>query len=252
MNMLNFNPSAWRGCLPSRVRLNRMPNFTGMVQAGDSSLGDWTPYVVPSEQQNGGSCSAHGNGNWWEAMIRFGHGRVAIPYGYQLDTDLAYLRARQEFYGDQDLNGGLTIPQGFGGLKLMGWIPDDAEMVEVDRSWEARSEALLMAPLIVGQHLHAGWGDPSPENGCLDHAYTPTVADGYHCTVHLKNVEKDQVKFVVGQNSWGPTWAWNGLYLQSDTEFQRDVMPFGVYTIILPANWLAFDGWKQGLVRDKS
>ena len=251
---MNVRPlSQWRGCLPAQSRTARKVGSGAgrlMVQGGAEGSADWVQTAVPCEQQNGGSCVAHGWANWLEHMLRRTIGRDAIPPGMQLDGDALYLEARRWFYRDEDLNGGLAIPQGFEAMKLMAWIDDDSELVEVDASFDARNEALRGSPLVVGHHVHHGWENPSPVNGCLNHYYAPTVEDGYHCTLEIGQRVQAGNRFAVRQNSWGKLWGWHGLYLQSEDEDQRDIMADGPYTAILPATWLQQGGWKQGLVRD--
>jgi hypothetical protein len=146
-----------------------------------------------------------------------------------------------------DLDGGLTIPEGFRAMLDMGIYPPETQLVEVPNDWENVGAALLQSPLVQGHHIHDGWFNCA-ENGCLDHTGSPKKSDGYHCTVRLARNVQDDRKFYGSLNSWGNTWGWHGRFVMTVDEDAEGAMEDGPYYARLLDGWQQWEGWQKWVV----
>lgn len=243
-----FNPANWQGALPDPFHGEASQVFETNSPFEDIPLYCWFRYCLPTFNQKGPSCVGQGWANWLELMIRRYISPQAFRLGEQISGEMIHAKGRDMFWnGDQD--GGLLLPQGFEAMKALGLIPDGSKLFAIKPDWRSRAAVLAVTPLVQGHHVHAGWADPDPKSGCIDHAPVPTDADGYHCTLQIGQLVQEETKYNVSQNSWGPDWAWHGLFLMTEAEDKATRMPDGPYTIVLPDGWRSFDGWRKGVVR---
>jgi hypothetical protein len=168
--------------------------------------------------------------------------------GDQISGEMIWKRGREMFHRG-NMDGGLELPQGFEAMRDLGLIPPESQLLAISPDWASVGYALLSTPLVQGHHVHQGWENPDPKSGCIDHAYAPTAADGYHATLRIGRLVQDGTKFYVNLNSWGPAWGWYGLYIMTEAEDQEGRMPDGPYTANLPAGWTSWEGWKKGVIQ---
>jgi hypothetical protein len=243
--MINTDPAYWNGC----TRGNRPPVRFGESNREDVPLRNWISRCVPSYNQRGDSCVGEGWANLLEAILREYVDPDAIPNGYQLDGYKIYWKAKQMFYNGC-LAGGLLIPEGFEAMKELGWIPRDSILVTVPQDWISQGEALLIAPLVVGHIVHAGWFRPSRTSGCLDHDYPANSMGGGHCTCRVgRHIQTDH-KFYSGLNSWGQYYAWNGVFMMDEAMDQLTALD-SPHSLAIPGGFARLrdvEGWKAGLI----
>lgn len=203
----------WCGAIdrPGQIMVSSDSSASNVREVG------WFEWCLPTYSQNGESCVGHSWANWIECVARKRMGDSFIPRGLQVNGEAIWKRGREMFWGG-DMTGGLYLDQGCLAAVDLGILPPLATPVRVDRTVSAQSMQLTRTPLVVGHAVHAGWFNPSQENGCIDHAPRPTGADGYHATLRVGLLLQNGVWFFAGQNSWGAEWGWRGYFLMTAAE----------------------------------
>jgi hypothetical protein len=185
--------------------------------------------------------------NWLELMLRRYVGSRIFVAPQQISGEMIWKKARQMFYKG-DLTGGLELPEGFEAMKELGFIPDDSMLMNIKPDWNSVGFALLSTPIVQAHHIHSGWANPDPVNGCIDHSGHPTTSDGYHATLRVGQIKQEGTPFYVSQNSWGMDWGWKGLFCMTSTEDAEGLMPDALYTANMPSGWTSWEGWKKGVI----
>ena len=241
--MLNRNPQYWAGAIDRDI-----PVFSGADnRAADIRETTWFRWCIPTYNQQGDSCVGHSWANWIECMLRRKIGLDAIPRGMQMDGQAIWRRGRELFW-EGKLNGGLFLDQGCLAAVDLGILSPSAKPVRVDRVISAQALQLVKTPLVVGNAIHAGWFDPSPENGCIDHAPRPD-GTGYHATLRVGILYQGNCWYFAGQNSWGSDWGWRGYFLMTTSEDQEGAMNDSPWTCEDPAGPIFGPKWKDHLVK---
>ena len=241
--MIDQNPRIWCGALDRDVPIDT---------AGDSRAADirevtWFQWCLPTYSQLGDSCVGHSWANWTECMLRRKFGLNVIPSGMQLDGHAIWKRGREMFWGGK-LTGGLYLDQGCLAAIDLGVLSASAKPVRVDRVVSAQSLQLRQTPLVVGHAVHAGWFNPSSENGCLDHAPRPD-GQGYHATLRVGVLLQNCSWYYAGQNSWGSDWGWRGYFLMTTAEDNEGTMQDSPWTCADPDGPLFGGSWRKFLVK---
>lgn len=239
-----FRPSDWSGALPTGYLFP--PTSTLVAGDADPPVSDWIAFCQPTYSQHGPSCVGHAWANWMEAMIRrYVPGK---PLGrMQIDGHAIWLRARERFYASNP-DGGITLPQGFAAAKDLGILPLHAQLLAVPHHWPSVGWALTRTPIVQAHHVHQGWVTPSRVNGCLDHAQSPTAADGYHATLRAGRIAQEGRRGYINLNSWGAQWGWHGCFVMTVEEDAEGLMPDGLYTASMPDGWETDTGWQKHLI----
>jgi len=239
-----FNPRLWTGAIADHTK---SPALIASAGIPDAPLLCWFRQCLPTYNQNGPSCVGHAWANWLELMLRRYSETEPFQPGEQISGEHIWLRGRDMFYTNR--KGGLTIRQGFEAMRNLGYIPPEATLLAVLPNWICVGYALQSTPLVQAHNVHPGWDQPDPASGCIDHSYTPTVADGYHATLRIGRLVQNGKRFYVGQNSWGPNWGWHGLFVMTESEDAEGIMTDGPYTANLPSGWTAWEDWRKGKIK---
>jgi len=242
--MINPDPRYWAGAIDRDI---------GVISAAaDARLADirevtWFRWCIPTYNQVGDSCVGHSWANWIECMLRRKIGMNSVPKGLQIDGHAIWKRGREMFWGGK-LNGGLYLDQGCKAAVDLGILSPTAVPKRIDRIASAQALQLVDTPLVVGHGVHAGWYNPSPENGCIDHAPRPD-GSGYHATLRVGILYQGDYWYYAGQNSWGPDWGWRGYFLMTTAEDQEGAMQDSPYTCADPGGPLFGSNWIRYLVK---
>lgn len=243
-----FVPVNWQGALSPAGEPPDVPRLYASTAVPDAPLFCWFKWCLPTYNQIGPSCVGQGWANWLEMMLRRYREDDPFKPGEQISGEAIWKRGREMFWKGR-MNGGLYLPQGLEAMKDLEYVPPESPLMGVEPDWASVGYALRETPLVQGHHVHAGWENPDPQSGCLDHAPAPTNADGYHCTLRMGRLVQSGRRFYVGQNSWGTTWGWRGLFVMTEDEDAEGRMSGPLYTANLPAGWTSWDGWKKGVIR---
>jgi hypothetical protein len=240
--MIGQDPKHWAGALdrdtPIFVRSD--------MAASDIREVTWFDWCLPTYSQDGDSCVGHSWANWLECMLRRRLGPEAIHRGMQVDGHAIWRRGREMFWGGK-MTGGLYLDQGCLAAVDLGILSKSAAPVRIERTISAQSLQLRDTPLVVGHAVHAGWYNPSRENGCIDHAPRPD-GSGYHATLRVGVLYQGNSWYYAGQNSWGSDWGWRGYFLMTASEDQEGAMQDSPWTCADPGGPLFGPNWKNYLV----
>lgn len=243
--------SNFRGAIPVPRHMRRTVAGDLCGDPDDAPLAAWFNHCLPATNQNGPSCVGQAWANWLELMLRCYVGRGVLAPGEQIDGEAIWRRGRELFWGGT-LDDGLYLSHGFHAMLDLGILPPGTELVQVAQDWRSIGRALLHTPLVQGHVVHEGWLHPDPRNGCLDHAPAPVGNGAGHATLCVGRLVKDGQRYRAGQNSWGTSWGWHGLFVLTDEEDAEGRMNDGPYTAVLPDDWTSYPGWRKAVTRQKT
>lgn len=215
----------------------------------DPGMFCWDDYCLPTYNQDGSSCVGQSWANWLELMVRRYIDHRAIPARFQISGEAIYKRACDLFFHG-DYSGGLYLDQGFHAAKELGILPSDATLQVVRNDWISMGIALDATPVVTGHMIDAGWSNPDPDNGCLDHAPKNPNQIGGHATLRIGRLYYTNTRFYVHQNSWGADWGWHGLFLIDEIKDQKTIMSMPCCTAKFNLqSFTHFHGWEKLLVK---
>jgi len=168
----------------------------------------WIPRIATGDDQGRhGACALFAMANWSEAVFdRLIGSEEALR---------AYARAR-ELYNIPD-GGGMSFVQAFVVAQEFGWMPGRDHMQPVDDLTRIADQ-----PILCGYKITAAW-DNINAAGCLDHSAPNEPVTAYHATVAVAHGSVPGVSDaqVTGQNSWGLSWGFQGLFVMTEELHRR-------------------------------
>lgn len=240
------------GCIPRLLSgsMKRIPSRQSAAGLNDP-MNDWYNWIVPTYSQKYDSCVGHAWANWLECMLRRYIRRDIISANRQINGDCIWMHARKKHWGGV-MKGGIFIHQGFEAMVDLGWIPEDAILVEVPADFETYNNVLADTPVVQGHQVTSGWFEADPENGCIAHTMKPSMSRMGHATCGISTTIKAGIPFRGLLNSWGDNWGWHGIGLMTDKYWTATALDDIVYTIALPPGrtWRDLESlkWKSALI----
>jgi len=236
-------PAYWQGC---RSNAPAQPLMAGPNDPTNSPPFSWFAWSMPvSDQGQEPSCV----GRAWAAWMRLMMVRAGVdwPSYMHIDGRAIWIKARNRFY-DGDLNGGITLEEGFEACKRLGLFPVGSELVKLDYSWNSIARQLHNTPIVTGNRIHYGWFRPDPDTGCIDHSIDPTFNSGGHATCISGALIHNESEYVSLEGSWGPQWPYCGHHLMTHWEYWEGLMG-NPYTASVPLDWIEKSTWKDHLIK---
>lgn len=214
---------------------------------GTSEVRGWADYADPSDDQgHEQSCVGRAWAGWIECMVRRFVDQTAIPAGAQIDAHSIWQRGRELFWGGT-LDGGLYVYQGLQAAIDLGVLPA-GRLVAVAYDQGSICQALSNTPVVAAHGVGPAWYDPAA-NGMLDPTLPPQPdIYGSHCTLFLERLSQNGVGYLLGQNSWGTSWGWHGLYIMDGQAAIDQALANSFYTAQFDAIPSAWSGWQKWLV----